>query len=138
MGLRSVCEMKNVISNKINLSQYGIMSSHNEYTQTLRDVALRQVVADLVKKKGATGSVSNRAQRDLYSIINSCLSKMGISITRHAPWEPLGYITTTVVLCARVERVVPVLYPIVVYVGGELLREKTEETLSLMRVIGAE
>ena len=60
------------------------MSSHHEYTQTLRDIALRDLVADLVKEKVATDSVSNRAQRDLYSVKKSCLSEMGISITRHA------------------------------------------------------
>ena len=59
------------------------MSSHHEYTKILKDVALQQVVANLVKEKAARDSVTNRAQRDLYKVNTLCLAKMGTSITSH-------------------------------------------------------
>ena len=61
------------------------MSPPNDYTKTLYDVAIKQVVADLVKEKaGRQSSMSARVGWDLYKVKLKSLAGMRISISYNA------------------------------------------------------
>ena len=61
------------------------MSPPNDYTKTLYDVAIKQVVADLVKEKaGRQGSMSSRVGQDSYTVKLTSLVDMGIPISYNA------------------------------------------------------
>ena len=61
------------------------MSPPNDYTKTLYAIAIKRVVADLVKEKaGRQGSMSVSVGRELYKVKLTSLAGMGIPISYNA------------------------------------------------------
>ena len=61
------------------------MSPPSEYTKTLHNIAIKQVVADLGKEKvGRQGPVSTRVRWHLYEVKTMTLAAMGIPISYNA------------------------------------------------------
>ena len=57
------------------------MSFPNDYTKTLHDITIKQVVADLVNEKVGIGTMSASARQDLYKVKLMSLTALGLSIS---------------------------------------------------------